>query len=343
MATQKDVAQRAGVSFITVSRVVNGLDNVKEETRLRVEEAIRELRYHPNHLGRALNQGKTGTWGVETPISIRSHFWGEQYLIAILDGIERRCRDTHQDLILSTEASENQSSDVLRLYRQKKVDGLVFIGFQRIAAHVIEEIREDHIPCVVIAERPDEPSVSWVDTQNFEAGLEAVVRLTQAGKNKIGFVVHDQAELYNFNVDQRLAGGLAELNRLGADKSLRSIFTVNDLGEAEGEAFFYRWQNLGRNRPDGLVFGNDLLAIGFTRAAIEAGTNIPQDVAYVGFDALPQGRWVRPQLASFAQPFGQMGYEAVKLLEQRCQKQAEPRFLTLPLTFQPGDTLPQSP
>ncbi len=341
MATQKDVAQRAGVSFITVSRVVNGLDNVKEETRRRVEEAIRELRYHPNHLGRALNQGKTGTWGVETPISIRSHFWGEQYLIAILDGIERRCRDTHQDLILSTEASENQTSDVLRLYRQRKVDGLIFIGFQRLGTGVIEEIREDQIPCVVIAERPADNLLSWVDTENFEAGREAIHRLYQAGKRKLGFVVHDPKALYNFNVEQRLAGGQEELKSLGLPYD-KDVYLVSDLGEAEGEAFFSRWKDLGAQRPDGLVFGNDLLAIGFTRAAVAAGVSIPHDVAYVGFDALPQGRWGRPQLASFAQPFGQMGYEAVKLLEQRCQKQVESRSLTLPLTFQPGDTLQDS-
>ena len=182
MVTQKDVADLAGVSFITVSRVVRGEENVKPETKRRVEEAIAKLGYAPSFAGQVLNSGRCNTIGVLTPIplnkSIRSF-----YLMSVLDGINEICSKYNTDILMSIvpESGNNPSYDYLRPYKQKKVDGIIYIGLKKISRQIIDEIKLRKLPCVVVADRPESEIFSWVDTDNYLAARTSVNEFWKRG------------------------------------------------------------------------------------------------------------------------------------------------------------------
>ena len=341
MSTQKDVAKRAGVSFITVSRVVNGLNNVKEETRRRVEQAIWELKYYPNALGRALNSGRVGTVGVVTPIRMHTDFGADYYLISILNGIEHWCRKNASDLIISTQASQDENPDLLNLYHKRKVDGIVFVGFQRIPSSVINEIHGESIPSVIIADRPSFDDLPWIDTDNVDAGRQAVEQLLKYGCHRVGAVLHDTNVMENLNIWDRWLGIYEAIQTRKLEWKDEWKISVSDLTLDSGGKAFHLWKSLGSNRPDGVICGNDHLAIGFIREATANGIKIPEDVKVIGFDGIPEGRWLTPDLATFVQPLSDMGYLAAEFLEARLTSKSNSAPLTkiVPLSFRSGKSL----
>ncbi|NNM67050.1 MAG: LacI family DNA-binding transcriptional regulator [Spirochaetales bacterium] len=341
MATQKDVAKRAGVSFITVSRVVNGLNNVKEETRRRVEQAIWELKYYPNALGRALNSGRVGTIGVVTPIRMHTDFGADYYLISILNGIEHWCRKNASDLIISTQASQDENPDLLNLYHKRKVDGIVFVGFQRVPSSVINEIHGERIPSVIIADRPSFDDLPWIDTDNINAGSQALEQLLNHGCQRVGVVLHDINVMENLNIWDRWLGIKETIQNRNLKWSEEWKIDVPDLTLDSGAMAFHAWKNLGSNRPDGMICGNDHLAIGFIREALANGIRVPEDVKVIGFDGIPEGRWLIPDLATMVQPLSDMGYLAAEFLEARMTSNAHSTSLTriMPLTFRNGKSI----
>ena len=204
MVTQKDVAKRAGVSFITVSRVVNKEQNVKEETRLKVEEAIRELGYFPGFAGQALNSGRCKTIAVLTPINFEADMRAS-YLMCVLAGINSVCRAKGCDIMLSTFTEDDPTFDYLRPFRQHKVDGIIYIGLKKMAKEMLEEIETRKLPCVVVGDRPTSIQLSWVDTDNEKAGFETTERIWRLGHRSIMF--HGLVKsIYNANIADREKG-----------------------------------------------------------------------------------------------------------------------------------------
>lgn len=314
MVTQKDVAARAGVSFITVSRVVNGLDNVAEETKKRVLEAIEELNYHPNHLGKALNSGRNSTIGVVASRPFEYSLEANLYLIGLLDGIEKAARAKHCDVLLSAELYLEASADFLRLYRQRKVDGLIFVGFQNIQAKQVAEIESMAIPAVSISERPASKAVSWVDTDNFAAGQEAVKRALAAGHRHLAFVSSiSKGGFSNLNILDRKEGFL---KALAAESGAKAEVVEADLSEEGGRQALRSILKLSP-RPTCVICGNDNMALGLMQEARMQGMRLPEDLSVMAFDGFQPGRYISPTLASFRQPLSAMGVAAVELLFDR--------------------------
>jgi len=114
MATQKDVAKLANVSFITVSRVINNMGNVKEETRERVLAAIKELNYYPNTIAQGLNRNKVRTLAIQAPIPSDITIEETSYYRRLLIGIEKYCIKENYDILLSTQRGDINSFDYLK-------------------------------------------------------------------------------------------------------------------------------------------------------------------------------------------------------------------------------------
>jgi len=338
MVTQKDVASRAGVSFITVSRVVNGLGNVKEETRDRVMQVIQELKYHPNHQGKALKSGRNATLGVVALRPFEVNLEANLYLIGLLDGIEKASRAQHCDLLLSTDLKPGQ--DYLRLYHQRKVDGLVFVGFQNIPPEQIAEIESSGIPVIAIADRPESPSIGWVDTDNHEAGRKAADAVLAAGHRHAAFVSLRVGNFSNQNVVDRRDGFLAAMTQ--RTDVVCQLFEA-ELSEQGGRTALRTILKESR-RPSVVVCGNDNLALGLMKEARDAGLELPRDLSVVGFDAFLPGRFYQPDLASFRQPLTEMGWAAVELLSERiCEPMGAKATRVFSLDFVPGSSLKAHP
>lgn len=347
MVTQKDVAKRAGVSFITVSRVVNKESNVKEETRLKVEKAIAELGYFPGFAGQALNSGKCRTIAVLTPINFEEDIRAN-YLMGILAGIDRECRSQSCDIMFSTFLEDDSTFDYLRPFRQHKVDGIIYVGLKRMPPEMLEEVQIRKLPCVVIGDRPENEQLSWVDTDNEKAGYETTVRIWQMGHRRIMF--HGLIkELYNANITDRENGfrrAIKEMSGHEVDESMivRSDYSTESISESFATAFasLGAGTGTGTNRmPTAIFCCTDNRLPPAIKELHRLGLSVPQDVSLVGFDGfLRNNPYYDFSLATNVQPLIPMGEKAAQILFNHINNATALRATELfSVTFEGGDSL----
>lgn len=344
MVTQKDVADRAGVSFITVSRVVNNLGNVKPETRERVETAIRELNYYPNRQAQALNNGLTRTLALVTPRMFDRPLFDNFYVMNLLSGVEMTARELGWDVLLTTDFDREGDFDFLRVWHQRKVDGLIFVGLRRFPGDQIREIEERGIPCVSISDRIAAQSISWVDTCNEEAGADAVRRLASLGHRHFAFLGVDGDRDYNPNFRDREAAVRRVTGELGLELDVFSASGIPNAGNEIPKMYLEESLRHNGRRATAVVSGNDSVAMNFVTQAALAGLFCPQDFSIVGFDAEPAGRIQVPTLASYRQPLVDMGRAAVRVLVDRLTGFGLGKVeLSFPLEFVDGNSLAPPP
>jgi LacI family transcriptional regulator len=311
MTTQIDVAKKAGVSSITVSRVVNGMGNVTEKTRIRIQKAIEELGYYPNSQGRALKGGRTAIIGVIAPVlglGSRS-LEGDLYYAGLLEGVELACRKHHYDMLLSTQGIYDHDFDYLRLYSQKKVDGSLLFGVYMLSEKETARIERERIPIVVVGDRPENQSISWVDTDNEKAGFQSAVKLITMGHRRIAFIGIKRP---NRNIGDRLVGvrRAMKANRLPFfDEDLFMMDQTTDPGQSIVDDLISR-----KERPTAIICGTDRVAIGLLNAARERSIGVPRDLSIVGFDGIQMIRHTTPPLTSNRQPLSEMGFAAAEIL-----------------------------
>ena len=342
MVTQKDVAELAGVSFITVSRVINGETNVKEETRKKVQAAIDQLGYAPSFAGQILNSGRCNTLAVLTPIpftqSIRTF-----YLTNVIYGIEECCRKNKIDLLMgyAPEAGTDSSYDYLRPYRQKKVDGIIYLGMRQIPEEMLHELKLRKLPCVVIGDRPESDLISWVDTNNFDAGYSCVKEIWAKGHRKIAFLGLKK-EIFNANIADREAGLKKALSELGADYNpedyiIRSDFEAPDLADE----VYNRFNSL-EEKPTALFCCADVCVPEAVKGIKKAGLRVPEDVSIVGFDGFINSTFYELNVATNYQPLTKMGETAAEiLLEKINNPDSKKENVIMDVDFIPGDSLIQ--
>jgi LacI family transcriptional regulator len=339
MATQKDVAKKAGVSFITVSRVVNGLDNVKAETRLRVEAAIKELHYHPNRPAQALNSGLTRSMAFINPRMYRPLF-NNYFIMGLLSGVERMGRQLGWDLLVTTNSDREGEFDFLRVWHQRKVDGLVIVGLQRFPEAQIEAIERFKIPCVSIAERCPSPAISWIDTDSRAASADAVRRLLALGHRSFAFIGVDQERDYNPNIIEREHAAADAVADAGASMALLETDSAEPSSGIEASRRYLALPN----RPTAVISGNDSMAFSFMAENARKGVLCPRDYSLIGFDAEPAGRLSSPTLASYEQPLHDMGVNAARALRNRVAfDDWKKETFVFPLRFVDGGSLGAAP
>lgn len=339
MATQKDVADRAGVSFITVSRVVNNLGNVRPETRARVEEAIRELRYYPNRQAQALNNGLTHTLALVTPRMFDRPLFNNFYVMSILSGVEVRARELGWDVLMSTDFDKEGQFDFLRVWHQRKVDGLIFLGLVQFPRDQLTEIEANRIPSVVISDRIDHPAMSWVDSLSEQAAEDAVARLAALGHRHFAFLGVDPEQDYNPNFRDREAAVRAAVASRGLELDVFSKGTIDNAGEVAPQMYLRN-----ARRATAVISGNDSVAMNFMTAVAQAGLQCPRDYSIVGFDAEPAGQLQVPTLASYRQPLLEMGQTAVQLLvDQMTGARVQRVEAPFPLEFVSGGSVGLAP
>lgn len=340
MATQKEVAELAGVSFITVSRVINGLDNVAPETRSRVEAAIKELNYHPNRQAQALNNGLTRTLAFVTPRMYELPLYNNFFVMSLLSGVELQGRELGWDLLLTTDFDKEGVFDFLRVWHQRKVDGLAFVGFQRFPAEQLRAIEDLGVPCISISDRLESPAISWIDTDNRSAARDAVRRLREKGHRSFAFIGVDPGNDYNPNILARERAAREALAELGLGMSL---VLSDSAAPGSGRVAARRFLALSE-RPTAVISGNDSIGLHFMAECAANGLLCPRDFSLVGFDAEPSGRLSSPSLASYEQPLLEMGKRALRALVDRITREDwSKETIEFPLSFVDGSSLGAAP
>jgi len=296
----RDVARIAGVSYQTVSRVLNDHPSIRPATRDRVIEAIAELGYRPNPAARALVTSRSRTIGV---LSSQTSQYGPATSIA---AIELAARDAGYRSSVTTIASTDPPSirAALDYLLSQSIEALVVIAPQQRVLDAINDLSFD-VPYVtlqtsVLAER------HGMSTDQVLGARLATRHLIDLGHTEI---VHISGPQDWIEAEARMQGYLDEIN--AADLRTRAPI----LGDWSAHFGYYAGLELLRFRDFSAVFAsNDQMALGFMHACRELGLRIPEDISVVGFDDIPEAAHFAPPLTTVRQNFVEIGRRAVALL-----------------------------
>ncbi|HEY6760539.1 MAG TPA: LacI family DNA-binding transcriptional regulator [Baekduia sp.] len=300
-----DVAQLAGVSHQTVSRVLHDSPAVRPETRERVLAAMKQLDYRPNSAARALVTGRTATLGV---ISFDTTLYGPASTVL---GIERAAHDAGYFIIIVSLRSltrESVRGAVDRL-RDRGVDGIVVIAPQETAADALRDLPPG-VPVVAAEAGPDTVPVVGVD-QAAGARL-ATQHLLDLGHRT---VFHIAGPTDFLEARARVAGWRETLRRAGAHAPEP---VIGDWSARSGHELGH--QLLQQPGVTAVFAANDPMALGLLRAMSERGLSAPADVSVVGFDGVPEAAYFNPPLTTVRQDFDEIGRRSLGLLLEQMHR-----------------------
>ncbi len=294
-----DVAQLAGVSHQTVSRVLNDHPNVRPQTRELVLAAINELGYRPNAAARTLVTRRTHTLGV---ISFDTTLYGPA---SMLYGIERAAQDNYFVSIASTPTLDRRSVlDSVERFVGQGVEGIIVITAQVSAVEALADCPTD-IPLVAVGCRTQLPLHS-VAVDNAAGAALATRYLLGLGHRSVHHLSGPPSWL---DAEARVEGWRKALSEAGAAEP---DLVSGDWSAASG---YEMGQQIARDDSvTAVLCANDPMALGLVRALAEQGRRVPEDVSVVGFDDIPEAAYFLPPLTTVRQDFGELGRRALDSL-----------------------------
>lgn len=328
MATIKDVAALAGVSFTTVSHVMNQTRPVSAPVEAKVRAAIRQLNYVPSGVARSLRARATGTIGLLVPNNTNPYF------AELARGIEDYCeRSGYCVFLCNSDDDARKQQSYLRVLREKRVDGLI-VASAGDDAVLVDLLAATRVP-VVMVDRQIAGLVADAVQIDHEAGAYLATRhLLELGHREIGCIGGppgmDVSAL-------RLNGFKRAMQESGLTLGPYSIVASDFSSHGGYDAAKRLFETV---KPTGIFAGNDMMGIGALRAAAERGLRVPQDVSVVGFDDIELGRYVFPALSTVGQPILSLGEATAQTLLDRIAGtlEGEPHRQVLP----PGLTVRES-
>ncbi len=325
-----DVANHAGVSIKTVSRVINNSSGVRVETRRRVEEAIRALDFHPHSWARNLARRRAQTIAVVIPLAPRFVYTDQAYF-QVLHGIGEVLEQHGYDLLLHVRGSERSFAG---LWKERRADALILMSVPVRDPRVLE-LRDLGAPFVLTC-RADEPgteldrTVSWVAADDESGADAAVTHLLTLG--------HRRVALLNGSGNVTFC----RLRARGFERALERFGIVADeMPRVSGEFSIETGRALGgllldrHDPPTGIFCGDDALAIGVVQAARQRELRVPRDLSVVGYDDIALSPYVDPPLTTVRQSLEQKGRLAaacaLRLLGEREPGEVEQHLLSTEL------------
>ncbi len=314
MATVRDVAERAGVSPITVSRVINNAGYISGATRAKVEAAIAELGYVPNTLARSLRSKRSHTLAfITTDIT-------NPFFTSMARGIEDAASAAgYTVLFCNTDESVEKEDRYVRLLLQKQTDGILLVPAGS-SPRSVDLLRSQDTP-VVVLDRAIEPlKADVVRCDSVRSSYDLIRVLLERGHRRIAAL---GGPVGISTADDRIAGYTHAMKEAGLPT--RDLVIHGQFTESSGFEMAQSVLALSP-QPTGLFATNNFVALGAIRAIEAHGLRIPQDVSVVAFDDVPPVLAQYAFLTVIAQPAYQMGQKAVELLLQRLQDEAPPEY-----------------
>ena len=303
-----DVAREAGVSMATVSRVVNGNKNVKENTRKKVLEVIDRLDYRPNAVARGLASKKTTTVGVVIPNIANSYF------ATLARGIDDIATMYKYNIVLaSSDENDDHEVTVINSLFAKQVDGIIFMGY-----HLTEKIRAEfsrtRTPIVLAGTVDLEHQLPSVNI-DYKAAVEDSI--TQLAKNneKVAFVSGPLID--DINGKLRLAGYKAGLEKNNLRYNEGLVFEAK-YSYKDGFDLAQRVLNSGATAA---YVGEYELAAGLLNGLFAAGKSVPEDFEIITSNDSPITSYTRPNLSSINHPLYDLGAVSMRMLTKIMNKE----------------------
>ncbi|MBB6674922.1 LacI family DNA-binding transcriptional regulator [Cohnella nanjingensis] len=319
MATRKEVAELAGVSEATVSRVLNGVGPIKDATRERVMEAAARLGYQLNAVASSFARGLSGNIGVVLPHVPKVHLFSTYYFSEILSGIGEAVRTGGHGLLLLYR-DPGQPFDYVSLFRTRRVDACLVLGASSLPDEEagIRALAEEDVPFCVVDQRFGGLPVPAVIADHVSGSYVATRHLLASGHARIGFL--NGSPQYSNSAD-RSQGYRMALTEEGIAWNEDIVYEGNYSRKSGYEAAARVAADF--DRLDAVLCGNDRMAIGLVQGLKERGFRLPYDLPIVGYDNADASSLIDPPLTTVEVPFYEMGLRAASRLLSRLGGGAE--------------------
>ncbi len=316
------IAELAGVSKTTVSRVLNNKPDVKPETRDLIMGLIDKYDYHPNAFAKAITSQKSNSIGLIFPFDA-NYILSNPFYIEVMRGVSIELTKRDYYLMIFYTPGNNLKN----IFKEKRVDGFILMSSAKTDRNIVNSLKEIGAPFVTTAKIPDfDEDVISVDVDNYYGGTLAVEHLISLGHEKIGFIGKPSA----ISSMERFRAYKDTLKKYNIPFSNKWVEIADQPTVQDGRLAMQKL--LEKDSSITAVFlANDLMAIGAIRAVYEEGKRVPEDISLVGFDDIPFSETTHPPLTTIRQPAYEKGQLAAELLIDYIEENKNPSSVTLPV------------
>lgn len=312
-ATIKDIARKVGVNPSTVSRVINGTASISEETRNKINEAMKELDYHPNVLARSLVSGSTSTIGLVIDAGNEDAFTNA-FFIQSVSAIEFAAQKKGFNVLITNNANcEEGSNPIKDLVLEHKIDGII-LPVSSMNEEIINFLIQNEFPFVVLGE-PDnkDERILWVDMDNEQGGFFAVEHLISQGyKNPVMFV-ENKGTVFE---KKRIQGFEKGLTHYSIEANKKRIYECGNRYEDIENSI----KKLLEDKNDSIICTNNVVAYHVLRSLRKHGIIVPYDMGVITFDNYPLAEYLEPPLSVVDVDTYKMGVEAANVLFKKMKR-----------------------
>ena len=322
--TIKDIARRVGVSIATVSMVINNKDSrISESTRQKINEAVKEMNYHPNIAARSLMTSETKTVGLIIP-DVSNPFFAD-----FAKNLESRLSQYQYSLFLcnSNNSMQKEENYLLELIN-RNIDALVISSVNIEKLSETKLFRQVKIPILLFDRELDSSNISTISIDNCHGGYLAAQELVRNRHTDICCV---SGSLQLNNIRARFEGFRRYLEESGLSFDNASLFE-GGLTVEHGYDSAKKIAEIRKTKSCTAVFcTNDLIAVGVYKAFREEGIRIPEDVSVIGFDDIEFAGYLSPPLTTIAQPVRELGNRSADIVVRLISDNRLSKPLCLPV------------
>lgn len=303
MPTIYQVAERAGVSLSTVSRVLNGKASVNKVLKERVEKAVKELNYRPNSVARSLANNRTDSVGVLVP-ELNAPFFGD-----LMQAVESTLRAADKHVIISVGRNCLETEkDAVEFLISRNCDALIMHA-EALSDEYLLELNQSKLPVALVNRQVEGLPEACTSLDNEKGGYLATRHLLELGHKDIAYI---SGPTDKCDASLRLEGHKRALSEAGLPINPQLIFN-GDYSEEDGKIGLL--ELMARDVPfTALVCANDWMASGAISCARDLGMSLPQDLSVVGFDDVVFAHHVFPRLTTVSNPIAEMAEMSAKYI-----------------------------
>ncbi len=304
--TIADIAREAGVSKMTVSRVINKTGAVSGATKEKVDRIIKKMNYYPNHIARSLSSSMTRTIGVVIPK--KEKIFMDNYIAHVLSGVSEVLKKEDYRIMLFP-VDINNESEVSGLANANLVDGLILLKIAGTDQYIKKLSVNSSIPSIRINNKDEAETINFIDSENIKGAKLAVNYLYNKGHRKIGFIT---GRLEETNGMDRYVGYKESLNDLNLPYKKEWIID----GDFDKDQAYRNVDKIFelQDMPTAIFASDDYMALGIIEKITEKGYRVPEDFAVIGFDDIDLASIIRPALTTIKQPMHLLGANAAAIL-----------------------------
>lgn len=309
------IAEEAGVSKSTVSRVINNKAGVKDSTRKKVNRVIKDLNYKPNSSAKGLASKKTKTVGlVVSDIT-------DPLFAKFVKGAERKAMEANYNMMLANSHwVVEEELKCIQMFEEGRVDGILMIsgGSEVRLDNYLNNLANHKLQIVVVDRKIENQSIPKLNSDNLDAGYRATKHLINLGHRKIAHIKGEDIASSAASKD-RVAGYKKALAEAGIAKEI--IYPgYFDLKKAEEAT-----QKLLQEEPEltAIFYSSDIMAVGGLKAIKKEGLKVPADISIIGIDGIELAALMDPPITTLAQPAYEMGYQGMEKLITKLEAETE--------------------